>query len=358
MTLTALTDDGRLLSPSLDMERGASKLMVTRVARQAQDEGGLFCPHCYETTGRKLSVRLRDAEGKRLHFFHDRGNGEEAKCNNYQGISEKHLNAQAAIQDYYTKNFPTCTATLETVVKNDTTIAFRRPDILVTHPNGVMEAHEVQVSPISTEDLLQRSRDLRQHGVGAIAWYLYGKACTAANINACLKAGIAVNKLSFTEDDFPSWNQLTQYVQETKTQGQSSSNGCSQQSGKTANYDKAQYIRNKQAKNEDIVKNPRHVADIYTMTPWIPQPQVDDVCAIAERPYGDWIDLEAKHIDTSEDKWAKQNLLRDAYDWPFRSLMRCVAISEDGLMATVSVSGTRKRLPLMCLWEMNKCVDI
>lgn len=112
------------------------------------------------------------------------------------------------------------------------------------------------------------------------------------------------------------------------------------------------------SKNEDIVKNPRHVADIHTNTPWIPQPQVDDVCAIAERPYNAWIDLEAQHIDTSEDKWAKQNFVRDAYNWPFRSLMRCVAISEDGLLATVSVSGTRKRLPLACLWEMNKCVDI
>jgi hypothetical protein len=109
------------------------------------------------------------------------------------------------------------------------------------------------------------------------------------------------------------------------------------------------------SKNEDIVKNPRHVADIYTMTPWIPQPQVNDVCAIAERPYGDWIDLEAEHI---EGKWDRQRFIESAYNWQFRSLMRCVAISEDGLMATVSVSGTRKRLPLVCLWEMNKCVDI
>lgn len=109
------------------------------------------------------------------------------------------------------------------------------------------------------------------------------------------------------------------------------------------------------SKNEDIVKNPRHAADIYTMTPWIPQPQVDDVCAIAERPYGDWIDLEAQHI---EGKWDRQRFIKSAYNWQFRSLMRCVAISEDGLMATVSVSGTRKRLPLTCLWEMNKCVDI
>jgi hypothetical protein len=116
----------------------------------------------------------------------------------------------------------------------------------------------------------------------------------------------------------------------------------------------SQYWKKPQ-QNEDIVKDPRHVADIYTMTPWIPQPQVDDVCAIAERPYGDWIDLEAQHI---EGKWDRQRFLDSAYDWPFRSLMRCVAISEDGLMATVSVSGTRKRLPLACLWEMNKCVDI
>lgn len=109
------------------------------------------------------------------------------------------------------------------------------------------------------------------------------------------------------------------------------------------------------SKNEDIVKNPRHVADIYTNTPWIPQPQLDDVCAIAELPYNTWIDLEAQHI---EGKWDKQRFIESAYRWQFRSLMRCVAISEDGLMATVSVSGTRKRLPLMCLWEMNQTVDI
>ena len=113
----------------------------------------------------------------------------------------------------------------------------------------------------------------------------------------------------------------------------------------------SQYWNN--TKSEDIVENPKHVADIYTKTPWIPQPQVDDVCAIAERPYSDWIDLEARHI---EGKWDKQRFIESAYNWPFRSLMRCVAISDDG-MATVSVSGVRKRLPLACLWEMNKSVD-
>lgn len=106
--------------------------------------------------------------------------------------------------------------------------------------------------------------------------------------------------------------------------------------------------------SEDIVKNPRHVADIYTLTPWIPQPKVDDICAIAERPYNAWIDLEAQHI---EGKWDRQRFIESAYNWPFRSKMRCVAISEDGLMATVSVSGVRKRLPLVCLWEMNEIVD-
>jgi len=111
---------------------------------------------------------------------------------------------------------------------------------------------------------------------------------------------------------------------------------------------------NKPQSSIDIVKNPKHVADIYTMTPWIPQPQVDDICAIAERPYGDWIDLEAQHI---EGKWDRQRFIESAYNWPFRAKMRCVEISEDGLMATVSVSGVRKRLPLVCLWEMNEIVD-
>lgn len=110
---------------------------------------------------------------------------------------------------------------------------------------------------------------------------------------------------------------------------------------------------NKPQDGIDIVKNPKHVADIYSKTPWIPQPQVDDVCAIAERPFADWINLEAQHI---EGKWDRQRFVESAYNWSFRSLMRCVAISDDG-MATVSVSGVRKRLPLACLWEMNKCVD-
>lgn len=108
---------------------------------------------------------------------------------------------------------------------------------------------------------------------------------------------------------------------------------------------------NKPQSSIDIVKNPRHVAEIYSKTPWNPPPKVDDICAIAERPYNAWIDLELQHVDN---KWETKRL---AYNWPFRAKMRCVAISEDGLMATVSVSGTRKRLPLACLWEMNEIVD-
>ena len=103
-----------------------------------------------------------------------------------------------------------------------------------------------------------------------------------------------------------------------------------------------------------IIKNPQHVADVHTNTPWIPQPQVDDICAIAERPYQDWIQAELKHVS---DRWEKKNLREAAYSWQFRSLMRCVEIHEDG-MAIVSVSGTRKCLPVMCLWNMTKTVDI
>jgi hypothetical protein len=105
--------------------------------------------------------------------------------------------------------------------------------------------------------------------------------------------------------------------------------------------------------SENIAKYPRHVADIFSNTPWISQPEVNDICAIAERPYNAWITLEAQHIS---DKWEKQRFIDSAYKWNFRAKMRCVAISQDG-MATVSVSGVRKRLPLACLWEMNEIVD-
>lgn len=127
-------------------------------------------------------------------------------------MSERHLNAQAAIQQHYTTKFPTCTIKLEAILRSHPKLAFNRPDVLILYPNGVKEVHEVQLSPMTGEELIERTASLKANGAGNVVWYLGDKGYSTETVNSCLKSAITVNKLSFTDDDMPSWEPITRFI--------------------------------------------------------------------------------------------------------------------------------------------------
>ena len=62
----------------------------------------------------------------------------------------------------------------------------RRADILVTYPDGSREIHEIQLSPIATQDLQQRTADYLSMGA-TVFWWLGPKAATVPNKSWCME---------------------------------------------------------------------------------------------------------------------------------------------------------------------------
>lgn len=62
----------------------------------------------------------------------------------------------------------------------------RQADILVTWPLGWRVAHEIQLAPITPEELKERTNDYLRAGIDVI-WYLGKSADTTANENWCLQ---------------------------------------------------------------------------------------------------------------------------------------------------------------------------
>jgi hypothetical protein len=209
MSLTALTSSDGLYNPSLILEITKDRDTVVRNTRMMQKAYGFSCPHCFALTGERLPVHIRNTPDRRIHFVHEKSLEGGQRCVNHRNMSERHLNAQSAIQQYYTTKFPTCTIKLEVRLQSHPKLAFNRPDVLILYPNGVQEVHEVQLSPMTGEELLERTTSLKANGAGNVIWYLGDKGYSTETVNSCLKNAIAVNKLSFTDDDMPSWKPIT-----------------------------------------------------------------------------------------------------------------------------------------------------
>lgn len=64
--------------------------------------------------------------------------------------------------------------------------ANRRADVLVIFPNGWREAHEIQLSPISTHELAERTRTYREAGID-VCWWLGDKASGEDNQRWCIE---------------------------------------------------------------------------------------------------------------------------------------------------------------------------
>ena len=198
MSITALRETLRgflLVNPSHDIANGGDRDVIVQTMRDAQSiQGGLYCPHCFEKLGEKKSVRFRNATDKRVHFYHK---GENAECANWSGEGEDHKRAKYAIAaDLESKG---CGAEIKidcVTLKDDE--KQRKPDVLATYPNGAIEAHEIQLSPISIEVWKQRTNDQKSLGCASVRWY-FGSKISSELILEASKSSIECYRLKIDD---------------------------------------------------------------------------------------------------------------------------------------------------------------
>lgn len=205
MSLTAITAKMALFNPSVLIDMGTPRESVVNSMRQLQRDG-LYCPHCYRELRELIPVQFRNSEDRRPHFFHIKDVGSATECKNGKGESEKHNAAKVAIAESL-KIHGLIDMSLDQRFLTSPEVTKRKPDIWVTYPNGATEAHEIQISAITSDVLAQRTRDLKQHGVASVHWYLYRAAYTRENRQWCHTNHTPVYRLWFDgHDSSPRWN--------------------------------------------------------------------------------------------------------------------------------------------------------
>ena len=198
MSLTALSETMRgslLVNPSHDIAKGGDRDVIVKRMRKAQDiQGGFYCPHCFEKLGEKKPVLFRNTTDKRVHFYHA---GENAECANWSGESDNHKRAKYAIAaDLESKG---CGAEIKIdciTLKDDE--KQRKPDVLATYPNGAIEAHEIQLSPISIEVWQKRTDDQKLLGCASVRWY-FGSRISSELIVEASKSSIECYRLKIDD---------------------------------------------------------------------------------------------------------------------------------------------------------------
>jgi hypothetical protein len=204
MSLTAITAKMALFNPSVLIDRGIPRPSVVQSMRELQRDE-LYCPHCYREAGELIRVRFRNSEDRRPHFFHTDNLESGVECKNRKGESEKHNAAKVAIAESL-KVHGLTNMSLDQRFLTSPEVTKRKPDVWVTYPNGATEAHEIQISAITSDVLAQRTHDLKQHGVASVHWYLHGKAYSRENRQWCHANSIPVFRLWFDgHDSCPRW---------------------------------------------------------------------------------------------------------------------------------------------------------
>lgn len=200
MTLTAIDQNMVLFNPSALIEQGADPADIAFRSRTASQKG-LFCPHCYLRLGKLHEVRYRHTSSRRVHFYHPKYESESKDCKNHSAESERHLAAKAAIAHSLEVSGLTNIKLEARLEFLDGGLTFRKPDILVVYPNGAMEAHEIQISPITSNELERRTQGLRQHGCDSVVWYLAGKNYSEENRQWCHSNNVKYFHLWFENSD-------------------------------------------------------------------------------------------------------------------------------------------------------------
>lgn len=189
MTLSAIDANFNLFNPSAAIWAGADE-NGTLLEMRRMSRAGLFCPHCYERTGQKLPVTFCGSTDRRSHFRHSKGDTDGQKCAKQSAESEKHKAFKVYVQNRLLMLGLADVKVEARVQFLDPGLTFRKPDVLVTYPNGQMEAHEIQVSRIDSRELERRTNGLKKYGCATVVWYFYGSNYNDENRSWCQSNGV------------------------------------------------------------------------------------------------------------------------------------------------------------------------
>lgn len=159
-------------------------------AELSSDKYELTCPLC----GERMSVRQQ--RGVVAHFWHPEG------CVGGEGESIEHEMGKDAIREYLlmAEEYRGAEIDFEYWFSD----VRRRADVYVRLPDGGIEVHEMQLAPISPDELKQRTDDYFSAGVNDVHWYLGGKANNDSNKQWCKVYLSHIDIASFQEtgDDY------------------------------------------------------------------------------------------------------------------------------------------------------------
>lgn len=140
-------------------------------------KGDYICPLC------EIPFYVRVSPRGRHHFVHK---GEHCSAGyRFHPESPEHLEAKVFLATHLKEEFPEYVdATIEYEVVFPEIL--RRVDLLVTFPTGWKQAHEIQLSPITTQELQERSEDYARLEIDVV-WWLGKRADSPANRAWCIQ---------------------------------------------------------------------------------------------------------------------------------------------------------------------------
>jgi competence protein CoiA len=140
-------------------------------------KGDYVCPLC------EVSFYVRMSPLHRYHFVHK---GQLCQSGyRFHEESPEHLEAKAFLAAHLKEEFPEYFgATIEYEVPFPEIM--RRADLLVTFPTGWKQVHEIQLSPITPQELQERSEDYARIEMDVV-WWLGKRANTPVNRAWCIR---------------------------------------------------------------------------------------------------------------------------------------------------------------------------
>lgn len=152
------------------------RIDITQISspRATLPQNILICPFC------DGEMFVREGFINVPHFAH------RVECTSIyvqHGESINHLMAKAGIAKYLRENFQK-DANIKVELEVRVPEVRRIADVMLFDSNEGRVAYEIQLSPIATEDLAQRTQDYRRAGIDCL-WCLGEKALTANNREWC-----------------------------------------------------------------------------------------------------------------------------------------------------------------------------
>jgi len=257
-------DGYELICPSARIESGEDLTTVVDSIRKSQFADQVFCPHCYESLNKLYPVRFRNNTTRRVCFYHPKYESNSQECRNWQGESEKHHSAKDAIKRYFEIHGVADLSVREEFRLKDSDAPTRQPDLMLIYPNGTMKAIEVQISYINSLQLMERTSDIRNHGVSTVSWYLHGKNYNEENRKWCSANNVGCFHLWFENSDNakPKWKESEPYSEPRKKNDSVSNDLCSSADSLIATI---------ASKSETLATHPIEVGDFVRFLSIAPQ---------------------------------------------------------------------------------------